>query len=546
MSKTKKKKNPAKTVKAQPLDVFFDTLSKHPFLFTALACLMVFPFGFAQIENLTSAGIAVEAVIWVVAAAAFVAYGRPSRSKQGNIILLLSAAALAVAYSVLVTQDSSLSAWMFAPFAVFAVILAVVLYREKKLTAERIVILLMLLGVAARYSYCMVHDYTQMQHDIGRFIDANGHASYIMYWHENGLTLPDFDVTRVWQYYHPPLHHILMATLLHILEFFGMPFDVAKEAIQILPMLYSSLCMVACLRIFRLVKLKGAGLVAAMSIVCFYPAFIIWSGAYNNDILTTLLMLLAILWTLKWAQKPTLLRILPIALCIGCGMMSKLSGWMVAPAVATVFLWVFIKNIKKPLRFIGQYLAFGAVCAPLALWWEVRNLLTFDVPITYVPDPNMPIMRVDSIPVMQRLFDFSFSQFTYPFEAFTMYGAPYNEYNPMLGLLKTSLFDEYHESLDYAPLMTVFLVIACVLVVLSVIGFIIMLLRKQEGMDVMTKLFFVILPLTMLVSYYAFCFQFPYVCTENIRYCIPVIPVLAMGLGFGINSLRRRPKTLQA
>ena len=149
-------------------------------------------------------------------------------------------------------------------------------------------------------------------------------------------------------------------------------------------------------------------------------------------------------------------------------------------------------------------------------------------------------MSVEDTPVLQRLFDFSFAQLSYPFEAFTMYGAPYNEYNPLMGLIKTSLFDEYNEDLTFAPLMTVFVVLALVLTVLSVAGYLIMLFKKHDGMDVMTKLFFTVILLTILISYYAFCFQFPYVCTENIRYCIPVIPILAMGFGFGIQLLKKK------
>ena len=51
------------------------------------------------------------------------------------------------------------------------------------------------------------------------------------------------------------------------------------------------------------------------------------------------------------------------------------------------------------------------------------------------------------------------------------------------------------------------------------------------------KLFFALIFVTILVSYILFCFQFPYVCTENIRYCIPIIPILAMGMGFLLNAV---------
>ena len=64
-------------------------------------------------------------------------------------------------------------------------------------------------------------------------------------------------------------------------------------------------------------------------------------------------------------------------------------------------------------------------------------------------------------------------------------------------------------------------------------------------MDLMTRLFFAVIFFTIIISYVAFCFQFPYVCTENIRYCIPVIPILGIATGFGLNGLleKRRKAT---
>ena len=50
----------------------------------------------------------------------------------------------------------------------------------------------------------------------------------------------------IWQYYHPPLHHWLMALLLRILTVCGMEYDKACQSLQILPMLYYTLIMVVC------------------------------------------------------------------------------------------------------------------------------------------------------------------------------------------------------------------------------------------------------------------------------------------------------------
>lgn len=522
--------------KKRTFDGVFDIALKHPFVFVALFCLMLLPMGFAQVNHVDSDGIFGEALIFILVTAALFLAGRLSRSFKINIYLAVSSAMVIIVYSMLVDDNHNNALMMFVPALIIVIQLAVVLYFEKSLNVDRVVFLMIILGVVFRYCYCLKYSSTEMQHDIGTFSGQHGHLSYINYWYENGFSLPDFDITLRWQYYHPPLHHMLMAFGMQIFTALGFKLQWAQEAIQILPMIYSALSMVVCYRIFKLVKLEGAGLVAAMVIPCFFRTFIIFGGAYNNDMLCTLFMLLAIMWTLKWYYKQTILNILPIALCVGLGMMTKLSAWMVAPAIALVFLWVFIKNIKKPLRYLGQYAAFAGVCAPLGLWWGIRNSIELGISITFVPDVKMTNMSVEQIPAIQRLFDFNLSQFNYPFEAFTMRQAPYNEYNPIIGLFKTSLFDEYHKEGDGFGIETALLVFVAVMALIGLIGLIYFVCKKGNGVDLPIKLFFALIFVTIIVSYILFCFQFPYVCTENIRYCIPIIPILAMGMGFLFNA----------
>ena len=524
-------------VKQRTFDAVFDIVLKHPFIFVALFCLLLIPMGFAQVNHVDSDGILAEAVIFVIAAAALFLLGRPSKSLKVNIYLAAMSAAVIIVYSLLVDDNHNNALMMFVPALIIIIQLAVVMYFEKSLSVDRAVFLMIIIGVVLRYCYCLKYSSTEMQHDIGSFSGQHGHLSYINYWYENGLSLPDFDITTRWQFYHPPLHHMLMALGMDIFTFLGLDERWAQEAIQILPMIYSALSMVVCCRIFKLVKLDGAGLVAAMAVPCFYRTFIIFGGAYNNDMLCTLFMLLAMLWTVKWYYRQTVLYILPIALCVGLGMMTKLSAWMVAPAIALVFVWVFIKNIRKPLRYIGQYAAFGGVCAPLGLWWGIRNAIEQGISITFVPDVKMTRMSVEQIPAMQRLFDFDVSQFNYPFAAFTMYNAPYDEYNPIIALFKTSLFDEYYKEGDGFGVETALVVFAAMLAIIGLIGLIYFICKKSNGVDLPIKLFFALIFVTILVSYILFCFQFPYVCTENIRYCIPVIPILAMGMGFLLNAV---------
>ena len=61
-----------------------------------------------------------------------------------------------------------------------------------------------------------------------------------------------------------------------------------------------------------------------------------------------------------------------------------------------------------------------------------------------------------------------------------------------------------------------------------------MMISKKSGLDGMSRVFFTVLAATMLVSYYLFCFEFPFTCTMNIRYCVPLIPLFVMGLGLAL------------
>lgn len=112
----------------------------------------------------------------------------------------------------------------------------------------------------------------------------------------------------------------------------------------------------------------------SFSLIAFNPSFIIFAGSINNDILSITFMLGAILWTLRWYKTRTMRNIIPIALCIGFGMMTKLSVALVAPAVGLLFLLCFIVNFKKEwLSLVKQYVVicrdlysvgtFGGVCA---------------------------------------------------------------------------------------------------------------------------------------------------------------------------------------
>ena len=524
----------------------FEIMRRHPYMVVIIACAVLFPFGWCERDNITAGSVIYLGTALALIAAAMIFFSSLGRDLVEKIILFISTAAcISIAmYVIYIVENRTLAIFLAA---LAAALLAAVMMRISGLLSDAgIVALMILLGIAIRFVYVLYTDSSSRQHDVGFWRWTWGHANYIEYWFTHGLNLPDFDVRSIWQYYHPPLHHWLMALLLKILVMFKFEYEKACQALQILPMLYSSLIMVVSYRIFRFIKLKGTPLFCAMAIMCFHPTFILMAGFFNNDVLSVLFIMSAVMWALRWYARPTLKNIIPIALSIGLGMMTKLSAWMAAPAVAFFFLFVFFKNLRKWQKFIGQFALFGVICAPLGLWWQVRNLIAFDVPITYVPYLNEgDVTYCGNLSVFQRLFDFSGEQLTYVYDAYTAYDAPYNEFNPTLGLLKTALFGEGQKSITSMHFPQIMLTgpilfwVAAALFLLAFVSFVVMMISKKSGLDVPTRIFFSVLFLTFIVSYYLFCFSFPFTCTMNIRYCVPVIPLCAIGLGLMLKNAKK-------
>lgn len=531
-----------------PTERLFHTLSKHPYFCVIFACALLLPFGLTEKSGLTVGSLFYAAVISGAAIALLVfAGGIGADDRERVVIFGGSFAFCGVSLYLLYATSYSSMLMLFLPLILIAA-LCIVMRVTGTLSTRNFIVLMVLAGSILRFVYIMYTSSEMRQHDVGYWNWTWGHANYIEYWYNNGLKLPDFDVRTIWQYYHPPLHHMLMALLLRILTQLGVEYDAACQALQILPMMYSSLITVVCYRIFRIVRLKGTPLVVAMALVCFHPTFVLMGGFFNNDILSVLFMLSAMMWALRWYREPVMKNIIPIALCVGLGMMTKLSAWMVAPAIAILFLYVFFCNKRRPWGYIGQFAVFAVICVPLALWWQVRNLILFDVPLTYVPylgDSNSQFLG--NMSAAHRLFYFGGRQLSFVFDAFTDYGAPYNEFNPTLGLIKTSLFSEGHNGISTVnfPQLTVIgpalFWVAVPLFVLMGVAFFVTMFSKRTQMDAPTRVFFAVTYLVLLVSYYLFCFRFPFTCTMNIRYCVPLIPLSAMGLGLLLQTHPSKP-----
>lgn len=438
---------------------------------------------------------------------------------------------------IAIQQNSGIFLFLFSVF--LAIIYGIYCYINNTLDTKKIIIILFILAFALKLSYILYTTVYQRQHDVEQFnVNAKGHAAYILYIFNN-WSLPNVDVRDYWQFYHPPLHHYIAAIWLKIQSILGIETEASYEGLQYLTLFYSSLSLYLSYRIMQELRLRRMGLIVAFAIVAFHPTFIILAGSLNNDILSVTFMLGAILNTLVWYRNRTFKNILKIALCIGLGMLTKLSVWMVAPAIAVVFLFALIKSNGKLKSLIGQMFAFGGVCIPIGFFWSVRNYLMCKVPFTYVPKLSMNSTQyIGTRGTLERLFDFNFSQFESVYTQFVFFAGKYFEYNPTIALLKTAMFDETVNDTYYPEINiwgTVLFWSGAILALLGVIAMICMLIRKKST-NCVFKIFFAILFVVILGSYYIFCFKFPFTCTQNVRYVVPLIVIGAMFIGLWLTK----------
>ncbi len=502
----------------------------HPCLFVLAGCLLCTVLGFGSQEHF---GILQAGIVWLAGSTALLLL---RETLCQNKVQLSVMEVLWSALCIWLGTAPSPAQWWIVGGVTALVLLFGSLYASQRLTDGLCGALLCGMGFCMRFAYVLATPYYVRQHDVGRFGGESGHAFYIEYLFTNGH-LPDFDVREVWQCYHPPLHHSIAAVWMRLLHAFGVPYEQICESVQLLPFAYSCICLVLFWKLLQHFQLQGAAMAIPLGIMAFHPTFLLLGGSINNDMLSITFFLWAILLTCRWYREQKLSVILQLAIAIGCGMMTKLSVWMAAPAAAAVFLLVLYKNRRTPRHLIGQYAAFGAVCIPLGLGWGIRNLVRFGVPLTYVPMLSSASEQyVGDIPVLQRLFDMNPKQWLYVYDCFTMYGQSYNEYNPTFGLLKTALFDELINTKNYPAIAGFgeFLFFSQILVILvSLIGIVMVLRRRNTTAEHWQLL------LTYgitLVSYYSFCIMYAHTCTQNIRYATPLILIGCLFLGMWLQK----------
>ena len=399
------------------------------------------------------------------------------------------------------------------------------------------------------YNYILGVSVLAMQHDVGVFSNINeqvskmgGHAPYIEYIQKN-YKLPETDVSKTWQFIQPPLHHIICAIWLEINEkVFKLNKRCAQENLQILTLFYVICIIISSYKILRYFKLTGISFICPLTIICFFPAFIILSGSINNDALSVAFITGALLNTIYWIKEQNIKNIINIALCVGFGMMTKLSTVMLVPPLFILFVYSYIKSLNKN-TMLKQFLIFLIISIPLGTWFNIKNYIKHNIPITFVGDMGTISMfkpqYVGNINYWDRITDFSFNQFQPIYVHNKQIGDIRNDYNPLITLMKSALFGEYIRSNIYNkyPLInTISVIFFWIFVIISSISlfsmFYITLQSLKETQLLAEIIFLLVFFITMILSLYKHAYNIPYVASMNFRFIIPtaIIGPLFLGL----------------
>ena len=539
----------------------FGIFAAHPYLSAFLICIICTTPFCASSSNITSAFFIIMYLFFCVSTGLVV----PRICKKHKlkdplpVILTFVASAIGAPFFLYFRNRENKLMFLFVYGCIMLTAYYFAFY-TKKLSHRFNTLLIMGMSFMVKLCYVLGTSISERQHDVGYFAPskeaAPGHLGYISYLCYNHH-LYDGDYREVFQYCHPPLHHGLCAVWTWFLNrILGVDIENAIESAQVLPLFYSMTIIITAYKIFRHFQLKGRALYIPMIITAFHPCFTYLAALMNNDALSWALAMGAVLCTLRWYKAPSTANIIKIALCLGLGMMTKLSAALTAFPIAFVFIIVFFRSLKTSWKkIIGQFAAFLALCFPLGMWFPIRGLIRWGIPLTYVQELPEMDQTIKGITFWERITDFSFKQVQNVYENWLWrdeFDNPqgFNEHNPLIAILKNSVFGEFINGNNFPDaqyMETICKILFWLGVLIAAAAFISMIvfLFRKTASDKIQIVFLVILHIVLLVNLYILSKNYPMVCSMNFRYLMPTVITGELFLGFTVNSMENTKKRLR-
>lgn len=404
---------------------------------------------------------------------------------------------------------------------------------------ENTVLLVIFAGFLIRLFYVVMTQGHLVQNDIGSLRDGDwGNLGYV-YQILATRRLPVQNPMEHYQLYHPPLHFALSAFCAGFYALFGIGLGQWDEVMQMLPLFYTTAILIFLNKIGLQFRCSTLGRCVMLGLAGFLPYSIQMGGALNNDPLVTLFMVMCVYFTFKWYNDSSLKNIMIMAVCIGCAMMTKLSGAMIAPAMAVIMLWRAWSDRKQWVKWVKQFACFGVVAFPLGLWYSILRWVQFRMPFGYAPSLTKEMSQYIG---MYDLWD-RFRDYGHALESLALrWGpAPDVDYNIPIALVKYSVFNElgyYAMTPSTEILGTIVFWATAIMFLLLVAAFVIWLFMRRD--KAIYKVFFGTGFLVILLAYMKFCLDYPHVCAMNVRYIMIAVYLGMLILGLAVSGIQEK------
>lgn len=456
--------------------------------------------------------------------------------------------------------------WITWPIQVFmtllvllVAVLAIILYKKKKLTWKNGLLLVLAVAVIITIGYGLYTDnITTRQYDVWGDNTYYGHYGITMYIYKNGKIPMAYDgagfyeIEESYQLYHPKLSYLCYAGFMHINSlFFGNNDWTIYQANRILTITIMVMTLYFEYKIVQESNLSDKGKFIMGFVVLFCPVLFRMAAQSNNDPFVTLFMMMAIYFSIRWLKKHTFFNIIMIALSIGLAMASKLSGVTIAVLTAIIFIYVLIEIIiKKDISIklsslIIQFAVFAVIVFPLGLFWPLYNYVLYGQPLNYVFFSSFSFYSTESASIFDRIGYFSFKEyFENPYIVTCMYNRMnypinVNYYSTVakmffygeFGYTNTwCLFNDFANVaawiINVIALLVFFVfVVASIYLVTKFIIIIVHQTKEHKKVIIANNFTYImaILFITFVVSSIAFIFKYPRLSSYDMRYYLPII-----------------------
>lgn len=422
---------------------------------------------------------------------------------------------------------------------VFSGITITILNIFKLYKKEYNIVFLFFIAISVLLGYISYTPFFLRQHDGRNFYkyQNGGNFGYIGYIFYNNH-LPNFSPRDYWCFSNPPLFYIISACYIKLQNFFGREIDNCIENLQLLTFIYTTILYIYVYKILKSIKIEKS-LLSVLCLIFFVPAVIIMSGSINNDILSIMLQAMAIFYTIKWKETDKLSDLIKIAITISFAMMTKISSAVIAVAIAYVFLRKVLENKEKFKQYLLHFTIFAIIALPIGLWFPIKNLILYDIPLTYVQSVDLGNQsNITEYSAFERVFTIKSKEQLY--DVNVILAGENRDYNLFFSTLKSFVVDE---KIDYEENKVLDLIVHSIFylsILISIIYIvnIIIVLKDYKKIKNEWILFALILLILEIISYIKFCFDYPFTFTMNFRYIIPTL--ISYGIITGIASDRNK------